>query len=105
VVEWFDDLIVMRFRAETVITREEIKRFAQSSILNLSSRDAAAEQTLLKSCCVRVAYGGDCNAVGREVRPFGPHPLLALASTNCDGSLDASDDKLRLKSEVLNQAV
>jgi acyl dehydratase len=81
-VAWFDDLTLgMRFRsADTLVTRDEIKRFAQEfDPQPYHLDDAAAERSPLKGLA---ASGWHTAAISMrlmvELKPFGPHPLLGL---------------------------
>jgi acyl dehydratase len=81
-VAWFDDLTLgMRFRsADTLVTRDEIIRFAQEFDPQPYHLDeAAAERSPLKGLA---ASGWHTAAIAMRLmvgtKPFGPHPLLGL---------------------------
>jgi acyl dehydratase len=81
-IEWFDDLAMgMRFTSvDTLVTREEIKRFASEfDPQPYHLEEAAADQSAFKGLA---ASGWHTAAIAMRltvaVRPFGPHPLLGL---------------------------
>jgi acyl dehydratase len=72
------------YEPEKVVTREDIKRFAPEFDPQPYHLDeAAAEGTTFKGLA---AWGWHTAAIAMrlavEVGPFGPHPLLGLASMN-----------------------
>ena len=81
-IEWFDDLVLgMRFKtAEKLVSREDIKRFAQEFDPQPYHLDeVAAEHTALRGLA---ASGWHTAAIAMrlvtDVHPFGPHPLLGI---------------------------
>ena len=81
-VEWFDDLkIGMRFKsAGKLVTREDIKRFAEEFDPQPYHLDeAAAERSVMGGLA---ASGWHTAAIVMrlciETRPFGPHPIFGL---------------------------
>jgi acyl dehydratase len=81
-IEWFEDLVLgTRFKsAEKVVTREDIKRFAQEFDPQPYHLDeVAAERTALGGLA---ASGWHTAAIAMrlatDLRPFGPHPLLGI---------------------------
>jgi len=81
-IEWFDDLTLgMRFKSgETLVTREDIKRFAaEFDPQPFHLDEQAAERSLLQGLA---ASGWHTAAIAMrlalETRPFGPHPLFGI---------------------------
>jgi acyl dehydratase len=105
-IEWFDDLkLGMRFKSgETIVSREDIKRFASEFDPQPFHLDeAAAEKSAFKGLA---ASGWHTAAISMnlalQTRPFGPHPLLGMGVEDLRWIRPVRpDDVLHLEGEVV----
>jgi acyl dehydratase len=105
-IEWFDDLkLGMRFKSgETMVSREDIKRFASEFDPQPFHLDeAAAENSVLQGLA---ASGWHTAAISMnlalQTRPFGPHPLFGLGVEDLRWLKPVRPgDRLHLEGEVV----